>query len=163
MILIMFTENDDEHVLEMKKLIYQCFYVDNGAVSANNSNEVIEMYKQLDNIFNPFGFMLQQYISNDKDVQSKLGLEVDNKNQKLLGTVWDIENDTLSSKPIDLDIKAKTKRQMLKSLASQYDLNNFNAPILNRCRLYIHRLQCDKDLKWDSVLNDNLLKDFPAD
>ena len=68
---------------------------------------------------------------------------------KLLGCQWNRSDDTISSNPIDLNIGACTKRQVLASIASQYDSLGINAPLLNRSRLFIHQLQCNQEIQWD--------------
>ena len=90
---------------------------------------------------------LQERINTEHKVESPTPEAV-----KLLGASWDRISDTLSTQPICLDASANTKRQILSTLASQYDIYNFNGPIMNRCRLFMHSLQCNKDLGWDDIL-----------
>ena len=71
---------------------------------------------------------------------------------KLFGLCWDRSNDNLLTKPILLDDKADTKRKILSTIASQFDILNFNGPLLNRSRLFVHQLQCQNDLGWDEIL-----------
>ena len=59
-----------------------------------------------------------------------------------------------------LDFDAQTKRTILSSIASNFDLFGFNLPILNRARLFMHKLQCTKSINWDSVLEDKLLHEW---
>ena len=40
------------------------------------------------------------------------------------------------------------------------DIYNFNGPILNRCRLFMHKLQCKKDLEWDDILPEEIVKEW---
>ncbi|XP_068250638.1 uncharacterized protein [Palaemon carinicauda] len=79
---------------------------------------------------------------------------------KLLGLEWDRMSDTLSTKPIQLDINSSTNRQVLSTIASQFDLLNFNGPILNRARLFLHRLQCRPELDWDEKLTAPLINEW---
>ena len=44
------------------------------------------------------------------------------------------------------------KRQILSTIASQYDIYKFNGPIMNCSRLFMHSLQCNEDLGWDDIL-----------
>ena len=155
-ILILEVEGDDNKLLQLKKMIYQLCYMDNCAVAYDSSEDLLWAYQQLESIFEPYKFYLQQYISNDAALQdhidSKLSTETNGK-VKLLGLSWDRKQDSLSTKPISLNIQDQTKREVLQSIASQYDLFNFNGPLLNRSRLFLHQLQCDKDLGWDQELN----------
>ena len=79
---------------------------------------------------------------------------------KLLGVQWDRNKDTLSTKTIQLEVKAKTKREILATIASQFDLFNINGPILNRSRLFLHDLQCKSHLGWDDILSPELIREW---
>ncbi|MEL7307448.1 MAG: hypothetical protein AAGK05_05915, partial [Pseudomonadota bacterium] len=57
-------------------------------------------------------------------------------------------------------MKASTKRQILSSIASQFDLFGFNGPILNRSRLFLHDLQCQMNIGWDDHLSKELLQEW---
>ena len=57
------------------------------------------------------------------------------------------------TKPITLNPEADTKRTILKSIASQFDIYNYNMPVLNRSRLFMHSLQCDKTLSTRASFN----------
>ena len=72
---------------------------------------------------------------------------------KLLGLQWDHGNDSFFASQINLNARAKTKREILKSIASQYDIFNIHGPCLNRARIFLHKLQCDMDLSWDTKLD----------
>ena len=160
-ILVMDTEMDSPFIKKLKLLIYQCMYMDNGALTTNDENELIESYEQLNKIFNPYKFEIQQVQTNNIKLQSK----IDESNPtpdtvKLLGLIWNRVTDTLSTKPLELNKHANTKRLILKSIAEQYDNYHFNAPLLNRARLFMHDLQCDKNLSWDSKLDEKLCKQW---
>ena len=90
-------------------------------------------------------------MSND----DKLNEIIDDKDEtsKLLGILWNKKTDTLLTKPINLDHNANTKRKVLSSVASQFDIFNYNGPILNRSRVFVHSLQVQKNLDWDDILN----------
>ena len=138
--------------------------MDNGGISCNDSKELIDIYNLLDSIFNPYGFSLQQFCTNCKDLDEVL--IKDNKcddtgnETKLLGTIWDKDSDFLMSRPFNFNANAKTKRQILQTIASQYDLQNFNCPMMNRSRLFMHDLQCKQDLQWDDELPCESLREW---
>ena len=79
---------------------------------------------------------------------------------KLLGLAWNRKQDTLSTRSLHLDNKANTKRLILKTIAAHYDVFGFTLPLLNRAKLFLHKLQCDSSLKWDSRLSDELLREW---
>ena len=161
--LVLDTVGDSEALIALKKLIYQLSYMDNCAVSASSSEELISAYNQLASIFNPYHFQLQQFVTNDVSLQSQIDSS-DNcetpTQVKLLGLCWDRERDALSTKPIDLNPHATTKRKILSSIASQFDAYNFNGPLLNRSRVFMHNLQLDSKLGWDDQLSADLNKEW---
>ena len=155
-ILVMDSKGDSLPLRNLKRLIYQLSYMDNCAFTAETSECLLWMYKQLNDIFSPYKLELQQFLSNDLSLQRMIdtneGNEITSKS-KLLGLQWDQMNDTLSTKCINLDVNASTKRQVLSTIAAQFDLLNFNGPLMNRSKLFLHRLQCQKQLEWDEKLS----------
>ena len=73
---------------------------------------------------------------------------------------WNREFDTLSPFPINLDPNCQTKKQILSTLNAVYDLLNVYGPILNRAKIFLHWLQCDKSVDWDSKLQPDLVKEW---
>lgn len=61
---------------------------------------------------------------------------------------------------IHLEVNANTKRLILKYIASQFDMQNFLGPILNRARIFLHNLQCDKNVGWDDFCKTDLIKEW---
>ena len=117
----------------------------------------------LEKVFSPYGFAIQQVISNELNTQTIVdassGSETDTS-CKLLGMSWDRVTDKLSCRNMELDAGAKTKRQILSSVASNYDLFGLNLPILNRSRLFLHSLQNRKDLHWDTELSADEIREW---
>ena len=68
---------------------------------------------------------------------------------------WSRDKDTLSPYKIALNTEAKSKRQILATLHSVYDIFNFYGPILLRAKIFMQKLQEDHSLKWDTTLPDN--------
>ena len=164
-ILILDATSDPKRLGNLKSLIYQLCYMDNCAFTARDHESLMWGFNQLESIFCPYKFGLQQYVSNDRDLQSLIGVDAQRETpvkMKLLGMQWDRVEDTLSTRPISLDVSAATKRMILKTVASQFDLYYYNGPILNRSRLFLHRLQCKKDLDWDEQLSPELLREWRA-
>ena len=106
--------------------------------------------------FNPFKFEVQQLVTNDSELQQRIDQETGSvvpSNNKLLGLVWDRISDQVFTNPINLNAEANTKRAILKSIASHFGIFGFNMPILNRCRLFLHGLQCQNKLSWDQPIS----------
>ena len=55
---------------------------------------------------------------------------------------------------------ACSKREILASIASQYDVFNFNGPLLNRARIFTHELQVNHKLSWDTKLSTELVRQW---
>ena len=155
--------SDDDPLREVKHLIYQCFYVDNGAYTHDDQDKLAEVYVNLPLIFSPYKMSLQQYVTNHDNLQKEINSEhgCDESNEaKLLGLLWNRDSDEIYTKPIKLDSDACSKRLVLQSLASNFDLYNINAPITNRAKLFMQQLQVDKNLNWDTRLPENLQKEW---
>lgn len=153
----------DSDIADLKKLIYSLIYMDNGAITAANGRELTWAYKHLQGIFEPFKFDVQQIVTNDVPLQ----MEVDDNfssntpvDNKLFGLTWDRQCDEIFTKPIYLNSSANTKRLILQTIASQFDIFGFNMPLFNRCRLFLHKLQCQKNLGWDKVLSPELQREW---
>ena len=163
-ILIIDTDDDSLDLVSLKRQIYHLIYMDNGAISANSVQKLHEKYNQLNSIFNPYCFELQQFVTNDDQLQNRLDSQSEEGSTpevvKLLGIKWDRTKDLLFTNSIRLNIDAKTKRQILKSIAEHFDPYGFNLPILNRARLFLHELQMDKSIGWDTILNHDRLHEW---
>ena len=163
-ILIVDTENDTLDIKSLKKSIYNLIYMDNGAITANSREEIREKCKLLQPIFSPYKFDLQQFVTNDEQLQAHLDKSSDSEPTpevvKLLGIQWDRTRDMLFTSPMKLSIEAKSKRQILRSIAENIDPYGYNLPIMNRARLFLHKLQLDKSLGWDTVLKETQLHEW---
>lgn len=161
-ILILDAEGDSEEVLQLKKSIFDLIYMDNGAVTTNDPKYLGWAYNLLPEIFRPYQFNLQQFTSNDDSLQQQIDSTSESTAEevKLFGMKWNRLHDTLTTPPIRLNSAANSKRTMLSSIAENFDVFQINGPLLNRARLFIHKLQCDKNLSWDTVLNSELLNEW---
>lgn len=162
--LLVLDKTSDVTLNKLKCLMYQLLYMDNGAISGDTKDDLIHDYDQLGKIYTPYQFSVQQIVSNVEEIQAQADSLDDSKQTDpevtLLGMLWDRLDDTLYTKPISLDENATSKRLILKSVASQYDVHNFNAPLMNRSRLFLHNLQCDKKLGWDDHLSPELIREW---
>ena len=137
--------------------------MDNCAFSSNTQEYLHWAYSKLNDIFYPYKFQLQQFITNfiplqqvvDENTEEKI-----EKNTKLLGMMWNREADTISAQRLKLDSSASTKREILRSIASNFDPFNISGPLLNRAKIFMHDLQCTKGLDWDSKLTDKQCGDW---
>ena len=79
---------------------------------------------------------------------------------KLLGLKWNISTDQIYTNPIDLNVGATTKREILSSIAGQFDPFGYNTPLMMRARLFLHTLQSDSSLGWDEPLSCNRIREW---
>ena len=161
--LILDAEHDEKPLKELKKELFSLFYVDNSSIGANTKEELRWKYEQLSGIFEPYQFYLQQMSTNDTELQSiidaKCGIETPAK-LKMFGMLWDRENDIISTCPMKLNRSACSKRSILSSINSNFDVFGINSPLLNRARIFMHRLQCNPKLSWDTKIDDELYKEW---
>ena len=161
-ILMQNTENDDFKLINFKKLLYQLAYMDNIGFVADSEDELFWGSNQLEGIFSSYKFGLQQFISNHSKLHADFNPD-ENENdtvKKLLGMQWNLSNDTIFTNELKLNIEASSKREILSSIASHFDVFGYNLPLLNRARLFLHKLQCCNSLGWDDKLNDDDLKSW---
>jgi len=162
-LLVLDTDHDSDSMRNLKKLMYQLLYVDNGAVCVDSERELKQTYEMLQPIFSKYCFEIQQLHTNCAQLQDHLDAqdgEVLPAEVKLLGIVWNRSEDVIYPRPIALSIEANTKRKILQSIASQFDVHNVNAPLLNRSRLFLHRLQCNQSLGWDDELSADTMNEW---
>ena len=137
--------------------------MDNGAISCNDEECLEWAYAKLPGIFALYKFGIQQLITNDMSLQTitndQMNVETPVTN-KLFGLTWNRIQDELFTRPINLNVNANTKRTILKTIAAQFDIYGFNMPLLNRSRLFMHRLQCQKNLSWDKPLSQECIHEW---
>ena len=154
---------------EIVREILLCLYVDD-LIHGTFSVEKAKNFKKLSTeIFDQGKFTLHKWQSNvpaleDAKVpveegettfaKQKLGGETQTK---LLGLLWDKENDTLSVKiPEPEEIKDDTKKNMLKFNAAIYDPIGLICPVTLRGK-HIFREACEAKFAWDAQLTGDVL------
>ncbi|XP_068202978.1 uncharacterized protein [Palaemon carinicauda] len=134
-ILIINSDKDDDKLKECKKLIYSLTYMDNGAYSCDNLDTLQWAYSVLPKVFESFKFSVQQLITNDISLQSRIDKDMKIETpieNKLFGLTWNRISDEIFTKPINLNADASTKREVLTTIAAQFDIFGFNLPLMNR-------------------------------
>lgn len=136
-------------------MIYNLAYMDNLAFSSNSISEVKSSLDTAKKILGSYGFTLQQVCVNDKNLE----FSINGRNSavdetcKLFGLLWNTSGDLICCKDVKLDTVANTKRRILSTLHSIYDPLGIMLPTLNRARLFLHSLQLDSGLAWDTELD----------
>ena len=146
-----------------KRGLYELAYMDNLAWASNDETSLVGAYHNAIDIFDNYKFKLQQFHTNHAELQTKLsddGNEVSEGKCTLFVMLWLKDVDKLSVKPFELNIGANTKRLILSSLHSVFDIFGIYLPILNRARLFLYRLQMDRGLHWDTPLAPKLQREW---
>ena len=155
--ILIFSVKDNDENKFLKKLLYELFYVDNGAISSNNS--LLKDFEKISSLFKPYGIELQTFHTNEVSLRENYKNQFDSdRTVKLLGLDWDTFGDKIGPRKLHLDINANTKRKILSTIAGNYDIFNIAGPILNRSRIFLHELQINPKIKWDDILSIESLK-----
>ncbi|XP_047998158.1 uncharacterized protein LOC125235603 [Leguminivora glycinivorella] len=140
-------------------------YVDNLVTSVQSREEALKLYAQTRNSFNELGMNIRDWMSNDKEFMDKIPKQERAKPEsemKILGLVWNLENDTLrlnlnndtfESETVDRGI---TKKGVLRMLARLYDPCGFVSPLVLPGKLLFQEI-CTRKFKWDEILPEDLL------
>ncbi len=148
------TENDKLNYL--KQQIYHGAYVDNLFVGGDTQEDLHYIYDNAVRVFNKHQFPLQQFMTNNMKFQTELDnlyKETTPNTVKILGMYWHRDRDTVSAPNYKMDLQANTKRKILSEINSNFDLMGTKIPLLNRAKLFLHKLQMDTHLNWDNFLS----------
>lgn len=158
-ILILHCYIDDPFEIELRNMLYNLSYMDNIAFSSDSENDIILSYHKSINIFSQYGFNLQQFSTNLGELEAEFE-ESSPPETKLLGILWKKDKDLLTIKNIKLNAEAKTLRSILASVNSCFDPLSFTLPCRNRAKLFLHDLQRDSSLSWDTSLGVDRIKEW---
>ena len=144
------------------------FYMDDGLISSDDENELIELAKNSSALCENFGMKLCKFVSNSRKVMESIEpsdrakdiKEVDLKNDPLpsvrtLGIIWCIENDSLQFR-IQLKDTPCTRRGILSSVSSIYDPLGLAAVVLIEPKAILQSL-CRTNASWDDPVPTDLL------
>jgi len=160
--ILILDQSEDESLDELKTSIYNSIYMDNGSLTTCNEDDLLMMLEKTKQVFGAYQFKLQQFYTNSEKVQTSIdaGNDKTPAEVKLFGLVWNRATDTLCCQQVQLSVDASTKREVLRSLNSIYDVHNVYGPILLRARLFMQTLQYDKSLLWDTSLPASKLSEW---
>ena len=161
-ILILDEQTDNEYLKSFKRHLYHLFYMDNGGFSSNRVEEMKKFKEILPDIFRPYHFELQQYVSNCTEIETPRTSESESVTAsdpvRLMGMYWYRDEDLLSNIDIRLDSNASTKRGILRSIAKNFDIFNILLPLRNRAKIFMQQLQLKTSVKWDEILDEESMK-----
>lgn len=149
------------------------FYVDDGLVSKDDEDELVDLIKQTQQrLLEGGSICLHKIVSNSPKVLSsfppsdlaKYITEIDFGAetpyvQCSLGISWDVVNDIFTYK-VPLERKPYTKRGLLSTINGLVDPLGFVAPVVLGGRLIMKQAVQDQNLDWDDPLSVNLKKDW---
>ena len=82
-----------------------------------------------------------------------------NDYEKVLGYKYLITEDCFQLSSCDLNINAKTKREMLSQIAKVFDPLGLATPVTTKGKLLMRELWCQK-LSWDETASDTFLSEW---
>ena len=125
----------------------------------------MQVYKEAKEIFQDTSMNLRDWISNSKFVSENTSPEDQMKEivTNVLGLIWNIDTVELSisTKKLENIEQAKTKREVLTTSASIFDLLGMIKPVTLKMKLFLQELW-EKEKEWDERLNrtDDLCTDW---
>ena len=140
-----------------RQLMYNLAYMDNIAFSSSNETELFEAYETSQSVFKSYGFNLQQYATNNLNLEKEFEQVEGGDQVKLFGISWNRTGDTINPNKLNLNSSAKSKREIIQSINSNFDPLGIALPLMNRAKIFLHDLQLDKTVSWDSTLNNEKL------
>ncbi|XP_064111443.1 uncharacterized protein LOC135218931 [Macrobrachium nipponense] len=137
---------------EVASLIKDKFYMDNLVLSSNQGAQSPFIINSIKEIMNSGGLPLREWGSNCPALLSTLDEDekVASSEMKILGYIYDSNQDTLQLKVKQLYKGASSKRQILSALSSVFDPIGIFAPIMLQGKLIIRKL-CQQVLNWDET------------
>lgn len=149
---------------DVREFIERHFYVDDGLISVDTSDEMISLLKRTQTTLMDSGnIRLHKFACNNEEVMSALpqqdlaqdlkDLDLESDSfplQRSLGLYWDLSTDSFTYRISD-DIKPFTRRGILSTLNSVYDPLGFVAPVLVRGKWLLRDLM-QSSVSWDDPL-----------
>ena len=141
-------------------------YMDDSIDSVESEEEGIELYRQLDALWNLAGMQARKWISNspkvvsatpEEDRATQLSLN-DSKDPvvKTLGLSWESKEDVLSVSAADGPPDTlMTKRNVLKKIAAVFDPLGFVSPFVVVAKILLQELWT-RGYDWDDVILDEI-------
>lgn len=157
-------DNKIEHPI-VSEILEKDFYVDDVLHGADNLEDAINRYNELDTVMNSACFNLRKYSSNSNDLLAHIPLEKrelhsNNGIIKALGVAWAPTEDELALNfSLDLSKIARTKREITSEVASWYDPNGWISPTIIASKIILQKLWAEK-LDWDDQIPDHYVESW---
>jgi hypothetical protein len=144
---------------EVARKIEQNLYVDNVFGGEETVQNCLNYYREAVDIFSSRKMNLREWFSNSTEVMNAIPEKHRGTGEvtTALGQVWDTRADVLSCKLSKfVDAEVRTKRQVLKALASVYDPCGHFTPVTIGAKILMQELWA-ANLQWDERLPDEFL------
>ena len=136
--------------------IVENVYVDNVITGSTDEAAALRFYNESKAMFKEASMNLREWCSNSDEVMEQIP-ENDrcaSRSVKVLGLKWDSEEDQLSLQGNWGDrVKCKTKRDILKAIASIYDPLGLFQPCTLQAKCFLRKLWVDQ-LAWDADIGE---------
>ena len=134
-------------------------YVDNFQGTTNTEKELLEIYHEANQELLGANMPLQQWASNNKQLNQLIESEFENyqvpTTLKVFGMEWNTDSDELCIKCVESDNSTLTMRKLLSSVSKPFDPLGLISPILIRGKLLMQECWQSKTT-WDDPLPDDL-------
>ena len=151
-----------KHPSDDAKLILNNLYVDNVITGVKTPEESLPFFSEAKKLFNGAAMNLRDWASNDRNFINTIP-ECDRagrKQMKVLGMLWDQEEDTLQFPKITLT-SVTTKRQVMQAVSTVFDPLGLVSPTMLISKLFLQSLWKDH-LSWDDELSPNQLQQWQS-
>ncbi len=146
------------------RLIRSNIYVDNVIVGVDTTEEGYDLYEQAKKLFQEAKMELRQWNSNSKELMDMIepnDRASETLSNKVLGLLWDLKTDELSSGCQKIKGNASTLREVIESVASVFDPLGMASPLFLAAKLFIQKLW-KKNYSWDDTLSEELRTEYKA-
>ncbi|XP_060804637.1 uncharacterized protein LOC106135320 [Amyelois transitella] len=142
------------------------FYMDDLLTGAENEEEAVKIYKEMNELLNKGGFQLQKWTCNKIGVLG--GTETDTEREfkeddvtKIVGIAWNRRTDEFGYNiKISSDASApETKRKVISEICRLYDPLGWIAPCVIIAKIFIQKLWI-AGLGWDDKLPEELIQEW---
>ena len=149
------------------KAVDDSFYVDDGLTGADSIDQAIELYHQLQGLFDKGGFLLRKWHSNEPEVLQHIDPELRERNSvhvisdpneysKTLGIEWNATSDHFRLTVADLPSQERlTKRALTSDIAKTFDVLGWFSPTIVKAKVLLQRLWEEK-VQWDDPVPQDL-------
>ena len=140
-------------------------YVDNLVFTSQSVEELYYIYRESTKRMKMGGFDLRSWVTNNNKLKKDMILDnvyVDHKceNEKMLGYLYNCNNDTLLISGCKIDSNILTKRNILSQCSKIFDPLSFCLPITVRSKILMRKLWLLK-LSWDEkIVNSQIINDW---